>query len=326
MSKSIEWVTTLKFFGIIAVILGHIASPLGGFIYSWHMPLFFMIAGFFIKIEANLKDLIIKDWKRLMIPYFIFAILALAITSLKHWGLHRDPLSYLDELNAIFLWMDYKHLINTYAFALWFLPALFVAKFVYYIIKKNVSNLLLQYCVFTFIFWGSFYIPLELPFALNNAMNSVLWLFMGSQLFSVLNRDSKVERNRYFRVFTFLVPVALIATIYVYGGVPKLDMSSLTYGHKIINVLWAVSLFILFALFLKYLPERLKAGGLVEQWGGATMLLFILHPYTNNISHLLVEKVNFGSWPLKLLISLCLLQLILILKKRFSNRWIFKYV
>ena len=30
---------------------------------------------------------------------------------------------------------------------------------------------------------------LQLPFALNNAMNSVLWIFIGSQLFSVLTGD-----------------------------------------------------------------------------------------------------------------------------------------
>lgn len=324
MNNHVEWVNSLKVFGIIAVVLGHISSPVGGFIYSWHMPLFFMIAGFFIKTEANLKDLVIKDWKRLMIPYFIFTILALAITILKRWGLHREPLSYLDELNAILFWMDYKHLINTYAFVLWFLPALFFAKTFYYMINKNVSNLLMQLFLFLFLFLISF--QLQLPFALSNAMNSVLWLFMGSQLFSVLNRDSKVECNGYFRAFTFLVPVALIATIYVYWGIPKLDMSTLIYSYKMINVLWAVSLFLLLALFCKVASGKLRKFRLVEQWGGATMLLFILHPYTNNMAHILVEKVRFGGWPLKLLVSLFLLQLILMVKEKFTNRWIFKYV
>ena len=101
MNKSIEWATALKAFGIIAVILGHIASPLGGFIFSWHMPLFFIISGLFIKTDANIKDLIIKDWKRLMIPYFVFSALALTITSLKLWGLDREPLNYLNEIIGI---------------------------------------------------------------------------------------------------------------------------------------------------------------------------------------------------------------------------------
>lgn len=56
------------------------------------------------------------------------------------------------------------------------------------------------------------------------------------------------------------------------------------------------------------------------------MLLFILHPYTNNISHIVVEKLHFGDWYLKFLISLLLLQIILLVKIRFEKRGIFKYV
>ena len=106
MKNNVAWISSLKAFGIIAVILGHIDNPLNEFIFSWHMPLFFMISGFFIKPNFSLKDLIIKDWKRLIIPYFIFAFLGVFIESIKRWGLHREPLVYVHEFKAIFLWMD----------------------------------------------------------------------------------------------------------------------------------------------------------------------------------------------------------------------------
>ncbi|TLS69321.1 acyltransferase family protein [Photobacterium damselae] len=72
MNNKIEWVTSLKAFGIVAVILGHIATPFSNIIYSWHMPLFFMISGFFINSKNNISKLVVKDWKRLMIPFFLF--------------------------------------------------------------------------------------------------------------------------------------------------------------------------------------------------------------------------------------------------------------
>jgi len=324
MNNNIEWVTYLKVFGILSVILGHINSPLGGLIYSWHMPLFFILSGFFIKTEGNIKFLIIKDWKRLMLPYFIFVILALAITMFKRWGLNREPLNYVDELNAIFFWMNYKHLINSYGFVLWFLPALFFSKFFYYLIMKNISSLLIQFCLCIILFLMSF--QLQLPFAFSNAMNSVIWLFIGSQSFRVLNCYSIFECRRYFPVFILLVPLVLVVSIYAYSGIPKLDMSLLIYEHYIINVLWAASFFLLLALFCKTLAGKAGKSRFVEQWGAGSMILFILHPYTNNISHILVEILNFGSWPLKLLISLALLQLILMMKERYSNWWFFKYV
>ncbi|MUK29473.1 acyltransferase family protein [Aliivibrio fischeri] len=324
MNSNINWVSGLKFFGIIAVILGHINSPLSSFIFSWHMPLFFMISGFFIKTDDNIKGLIFKDCKRLMIPYFIFSSLALGITSLKLWALNREALTYSDELVAIFFWMDYKHLIETYAFVLWFLPALFFARICYYIIMRNISNVLLQLCLFILLFLISFQI--QLPFALSNAMNSALWIFIGSILFSALERDNKVNFERYYPAFTLLFPIMIVVVIYTYWGIPKLDMSSLKYDNKIINVLWAVSLFLLFIHLLKQYTDKKISYKLIEQWGRSTMILFILHPYTNNISHIIVEKLQFGGWSLKLFISLFLLQLLVMIKKHFSNRWIFKYV
>lgn len=60
--------------------------------------------------------------------------------------------------------------------------------------------------------------------------------------------------------------------------------------------------------------------------GGNTMLLFIVHPYTNNIAHIVVEKIYFGDWYLKFIISIVLLQIILFIKQKFENRGVFKYV
>ena len=37
----------------MAVILGDIASPLSKFVFSWHVPLFFILAGSFIKTDLN---------------------------------------------------------------------------------------------------------------------------------------------------------------------------------------------------------------------------------------------------------------------------------
>jgi len=56
------------------------------------------------------------------------------------------------------------------------------------------------------------------------------------------------------------------------------------------------------------------------------MLLFIIHPYTNNIAHIVVENIQVGDWYLKFFISLLLLQGVLFIKQRFENIGVFKYV
>lgn len=41
----LDFIDALRGFGILAVMLGHTTSPFFGFIYLWHMPLFFIVGG-----------------------------------------------------------------------------------------------------------------------------------------------------------------------------------------------------------------------------------------------------------------------------------------
>lgn len=58
--ERIAWVDTMKAFLIISVVIGHSTSPLVTYIYLFHMPAFFMLAGYTyrgdkMKIGAFLK-------------------------------------------------------------------------------------------------------------------------------------------------------------------------------------------------------------------------------------------------------------------------------
>jgi len=162
----------------LAVVLGHIASPFSSFIYSWHMPLFFFLAGFFIKFELCIKDFIKRDIKRLMIPYIIFSLAALIIESIKRMLLNREDLDYIQTLEGVFIWMDYSTLINTYGFVLWFLPALFFGRLIVYIINKEIKSILMQTFVVSILFYISFFINFIL--GIDNALNATLFIFLGS--------------------------------------------------------------------------------------------------------------------------------------------------
>jgi len=308
--ERLNWVDNLKAMGIFAVILGHIASPFGSFIFSWHMPLFFMIAGFFIKYEVPVKEFIIKDFKRLMIPYFIFAIVGLVLETIKRIALHRESLDYLHELQGVFIWMDMTSLINSYAFVLWFLPALFFSRVILVTIDKLIQNIFLQFLVVSILFSFSFLV--QLPFAIDNSLNAILFLFSGSVFFRFY-QENKI---------LYLLPIVLVG-LYIFYRLPSLDMATKSYQNVILNIVFAVSMVYLFILLLKKLNYTSK---LLTIWGGNTMLLFIIHPYTNNIAHIVVEKLHFGDWYLKFFISLLLLQGVLFIKQRFENRGVFKYV
>lgn len=72
----LEYIDILKGIGIVLVVLGHITKDreLFQFIYAFHMPLFFIVSGYFLHEK---KNFIISQAKSLLIPYFVFGILSL---------------------------------------------------------------------------------------------------------------------------------------------------------------------------------------------------------------------------------------------------------
>jgi fucose 4-O-acetylase-like acetyltransferase len=301
MKNNILWVNNLKVFGILAVILGHIASPLGSFIYSWHMPLFFILSGFFIKFNLPIKEFFIKDFQRLMVPYFLFALVGLVMEALKRIALHRDSLDYVHEIKGVFIWMDMTSLINSYAFVLWFLPTLFFARMLLVVIHKCIESIAFQFIIVAILFTTSFFV--ELPFAIDNSLNAILFLFIGNIFY-------KSYQEKYI---LYSLPF-IAAALYLVYGIPSLDIATKNYNNIILNIFFSVSvIYIMIAIF-----KRINySNKLLTIWGDNIMLLFIVHPYTNNIAHIMVETSQFGDWYRKFFISLALLQIILCIKQKF---------
>ena len=245
-----------------------------------------------------------------MIPYLIFSLIALIITQVKNIALGRESLDLLQAVSGVFIWMDMSSLSNTYAFVLWFLPALFFSRSVLFLIRKYINNMFIQFLVVFFLFSLSFYI--DVPFGFDNALNALLFVFIGNVAFSSFQNNGWL-----------FVSLPSVVLIYMYIEMPLLDMASKNYSNIIINILLSVSTVHLLILLLKSIDLNFD---LIRFWAKNTMLLFIAHVYTNNAAHIVVEYLNYGGWPLKLLISIVLLHMLLLVKLIFNNKLIFKYV
>lgn len=132
--KRLDYIDSAKGIGILFVLIGHLCSlkfGLGQYLYSFHMPLFFIISGFLLFYndswrDMSGKDIFIKKMKSLFYPYVVFSILALIyIYFAKNAG-------FIDGIRA-FISLDGIG-------ALWFLPSLLIAELVFIYIMKYLDK------------------------------------------------------------------------------------------------------------------------------------------------------------------------------------------
>jgi fucose 4-O-acetylase-like acetyltransferase len=140
----------LKLFAIYLVLWGHIIQfllsskftdePMYRIIYSFHMPLFMMISGFFSEnsMKREFKDLIISKFYHLILPIISWAVLP--------WILKWIVFKLTDNGTMADF---FSHVILYCLYSLWFLKSLFVCYILAYLCWKCG-----RYKIQAFLFMG----------------------------------------------------------------------------------------------------------------------------------------------------------------------------
>ncbi len=140
----------MKGIAIIAVLIGHTDGiNLWGknFIYSFHMPLFFILSGCFFRDKGlTYGNVTKKNFKRLIVPYLFTCLLLLAYTMLYAYKKHNMLLLF-DEFWAVVWAAGYYHhspLLGDvqYIGPIWFLVSLFWCKLAYLVLYRQTRKTL----------------------------------------------------------------------------------------------------------------------------------------------------------------------------------------
>lgn len=150
MKGRIEYIDSAKGMGIALVVIGHVvygnnysvpnAETICNFIYSFHMPLFFIISGLCIKESKVLETTVIKKMVRVyLLPYVIWSALYLLVFQI---------IAVLMKTSSIFENGRFAHAISACGLApLWFLLALFTSEIIVLMIKPMLKRKWGGYCV-----------------------------------------------------------------------------------------------------------------------------------------------------------------------------------
>lgn len=131
----------LKSIGLLLMVCGHYSlmnSVTTTIIYSFHMPLFFIISGF-ISRERSFKETITKGFKSIMIPYFVFnAVLLLFTILLEYRSAHLSFHSLWSHVTAIMIGIGYKtDIYNPVCTTMWFFYVMFLVKIFSALVGNN---------------------------------------------------------------------------------------------------------------------------------------------------------------------------------------------
>ena len=158
--KRLDYLDYAKGIGILLVVLAHIycfnpdinRELLVIWIYSFHMPLFFIVSGMLLKYknENDIKKVIISRIKGLLIPYLFFSLLSIIVKIIIN-GLDKNMIIWDLIYSAIGIGID----------VLWFLPALFIGEILFVLINKMIKNNYAKVLLIAFLFICSTFISKE---------------------------------------------------------------------------------------------------------------------------------------------------------------------
>lgn len=150
VEKYIPWIDVAKGIGIILVVIGHCMFPLHILIDSFHMPLFFVIAGLTLNVKSSPFAFLKKKIKRIMLPFAFWYAMSWII------GINNSPL--------------------------WFLYTLFFAIVLSYTIIRLIPSMkVIALFVFflSLLFWGKVSLMEYIPIVLGRIGCAMIYIIVG---------------------------------------------------------------------------------------------------------------------------------------------------
>lgn len=175
----------LKGIGICLVLVAH---SLGGYVhtfaYSFHMPLFFLVAGYFFK-QRTVKEAFILDFKRIMIPFFFTGLLMLLLACIFypfHFESIKTPKYAFEALiygNGSSV--NYHKIFGNFSSigSVWFLGALFWSRQFFNIFSKYSHSLFVAIILFVGVISCVVGQYMQLPYSMIQGLTALPFLWLG---------------------------------------------------------------------------------------------------------------------------------------------------
>ncbi len=258
-TKRVDWIDICKGIAIFLMVCGHTAIPasVSKYIWSFHMPLFFLISGYLYNADkyTTLTALLQKRFHSLVIPYIVFSLL----TYFGLWG--------LNIVNTSELYLGWEGI------ALWFIPVLLGVEILYnriYWLKERIQkSIILPISIVIFCCLGFILSKLDIhfPFKLDCIFFAYTFYGIGNLMREKLM--NKIGSQWYIGLL--MVIINFIAAQYL----PKLGVGKNEYGLFPINVILAVFGTISIIIISKFGEKKNNPVSMFFRWAGKSTLIIM---------------------------------------------------
>lgn len=251
---------TLMVFGHIAYIgvASEVLNSVKTFIYTFHMPIFLILSGFFFRFDIELKSKGLKLLRRVAVPYVFFI-------SIYFFGLHLAAILGVQTTNlppqglVMYFYTIFIHPIGGY----WFLHTLILVQLLT-LVAKFISLQFSDYRDGYFLLFISVLLWFLMQYGVLDTRN-VFYFFFGV----LIARMSPEGLSLSFRV---LLPIFVVLILNA-----DLVKTEIYKPFSIGEVIWNILLFFLFwsAFEIKILQTYLSS--LLAWLGRNTLIILVLH-------------------------------------------------
>ncbi|MGN1433963.1 MAG: acyltransferase family protein [Ruminococcus sp.] len=327
MSKKLYFISYAYAIGAILVVLGH-STPTGAsdmplvvdkirtFIYCFHMPLFFFIAGFLFKYTSDKKkktygSFIKNKCIRFLTPYFVLSAIGIIPKILLSSFVNDEvSFSFYYVFEAVF-----NPRLNVWGH-FWFLPALLIIYSLSYLLLRCYKNKMLFSAVLAASLVLSVF-PINTNWlAIKDICLELVYFCIGILSCSVILKN----KARIFKLPIALASVAFSVIFYIFMSVNNF------YWQEWVRNISTVVIALLMIYSVLYLSVFLEKNGskILDYFDGKTFSIYIISWPCQAVTEMLLNRVMHMHWyitmPAMFIVGLGVPLLFLSIYKRFKHQ------
>lgn len=258
----------MKGIGILAMIIGHSNIPiyLEKFIFVWHIPMFFVVSGYFYKKESE-KVYLKKNVRHLILPYIATSLIMIALSLVKQMVIGKG-----DTMTMVISTLVGNGTVNNPTFsrysvgAIWFLLALFWCRLFFNFLQTRISSRVIMSIALVTLATISTYVgtSIYIPTDILQGISALLFFYLGYlvRIYKILDYNINTS---------YLIVVVILALLSVNAG--SMSMVRCYYGYWPINFLAAIGV----THFVYHISRHLTNYRFLSWCGRVSMVILCVH-------------------------------------------------